>query len=176
VARKGEKILQPGKHDGGKASADVLAELAEWAPFQFSASGHPNLVDAAIAKVKALGSVTSAIRLIGVPQGISRTIQRNMQIQKTGRTTDYTVGIVKDVNYRTALTYPKPGGGKGRVGFRDQVLCTRYSASGDSGSVVLNMKKEVVGLHFAGSDSSSIFNRIGHVVDALHIDVVTVRM
>jgi hypothetical protein len=59
------------------------------------------------------------------------------------------------------------------VGFRDQVLCTRYSASGDSGSAVLNMEKEIVGLHFAGSDSSSIFNRIGHVLDALSIEVVT---
>ena len=99
-----------------------------------------------------------------------------MQVQKTGRTTDYTIGIIKDINFRTALTYRKPGGGRGRVGFWDQVLCTRYTASGDSGSAVLNMEKEVVGLHFAGSDSSSIFNRIGHALDALLIDVVTTKI
>ena len=145
-------------------------------PFQFSASGYLNLVDAAIAKVKSAKTVTSAIRLIGVPKGVNRTVQRDMQVQKTGRTTDYTIGIVKDINYRTDLSYKKPGGGKGRVGFRDRVLCTRFTAGGDSGSAVLNMKNEVVGLHFAGSDSSSIFNRIGHVLDALLIDVVTVTI
>ena len=176
LGARGDKILQAGKADGGKVPADVLAELAEWVPFQFSGTGYPNLVDAAIAKVKSARNVTSAIRLIGVPVGVNRTVQRNMQVQKTGRTTDYTVGIVKDINYRTALNYQKPGGGQGRVGFRDQVLCTRYTAGGDSGSAVLNMDKEVVGLHFAGSDSSSIFNRIGHVLDALLIDVVTVKI
>jgi len=179
LAKKGDKILQAGKYDGGKVPADVIAELAElsdWVPFQFSGSGYPNLVDAAIAKVKSDSMVTSAIRLIGVPVGISQAVQRDMQVQKTGRTTDYTVGIVKDINYRTALKYNKPGGGKGRVGFRDQVLCTRYTAGGDSGSAVLNMNKEVVGLHFAGSDSSSIFNRIGHVLDALLIDLVTAKI
>ena len=62
------------------------------------------------------------------------------------------------------------------MGFRDQVLCTRYSAGGDSSWAVLNMKKEVVGLHFAGSASSSIFNRIGHVLDALKIEVVTSKI
>jgi hypothetical protein len=176
LGARGDLILQPGKDDGGKAPADVLAELAEWAPFQFTAAGYPNLVDAAIARVKSAKSATSAIRLIGVPQGVSRIVRRNMQVQKTGRTTDYTIGVIKDINFRTALTYRKPGGGRGRVGFWDQVLCTRYTASGDSGSAVLNMEKEVVGLHFAGSDSSSIFNRIGHALDALLIEVVTTKI
>ena len=171
LARKGDKILQPGRADGGRAPRDVIALLADWVPFQFASSGFPNLVDAAIAKVKG-GDATSSIRLIGVPQGVSQTVRRGMQVQKTGRTTDYTVGVVKDVNYRLALQYQKPGGGQGRVGFKDQILCTRYTAPGDSGSAVLNMRKKVVGLHFAGSDSSSIFNRIQHVLDALSIEVV----
>ncbi len=114
------------------------------------AQRYPNVVDAAIARVKSGASVTSAIRVIGVPTGVSRTVRRGMQVQKTGRTTDYTVGIINDINYRTSLRYKRPGGGRGRVGFRDQVRCSRSSAGGDSGSAVLNMKKEVVGFHFAG--------------------------
>ena len=92
----GDKVLQPGKYDGGKAPADVLAVLAEWVPFQFSTAGFPNFVDAAIARVKSAKSVASAVRLIGVPQGVSRIVRRDMQVQKTGRTTDYTVGVVRD--------------------------------------------------------------------------------
>ena len=94
-----------------------------------------------------------------------------MRVQKVGRTTDYTTGVVLDVHYRLALRYKKPGGGTGRVGLRDQVLCTRYTAGGDSGSAVLNSRKRVVGLHFAGSPSTSIFNRIGHVFDLLDLEL-----
>jgi hypothetical protein len=175
LGKKGDKIIQPGRYDGGQAPADVIAELADWVPFQFTASTYPNLVDAALGKVKAK-DVTSAIRLIGVPAGVSANVRRGMQVQKTGRTTDYTIGVVKDINYRTSLRYAKPGGGKGRVGFRDQVLCTRYTAPGDSGSAVLDMQRRVVGLHFAGSSSSSIFNRIANVLSALKVALVTTKI
>jgi S1-C subfamily serine protease len=173
LAQKGDKILQPGVVDGGAVPADLIGKLEDFVPFQFTATGFPNLVDAAIANLKATIESTSAIRLIGVPAGVSTTLRRNMQVQKTGRTTDYTVGVITDINYRLPLSYKKPGGGSGRVGLRDQVLCTRYTAGGDSGSAVLNMKKEVVGLHFAGSPSSSIFNKIANVLAALNIEIVT---
>lgn len=173
VASVGDVIIQPGRADGGKAPKDVIAKLTDWIAFQFTPLTFPNLVDAAIAKVKSPKLVTSAIRLIGVPKGVSRVLRRGMRVQKTGRTTDYTQGIIRDVNYRLPLRYKKPGGGTGRAGLRDQILCTRYTDGGDSGSAVLNMQKKVVGLHFAGSSSTSIFNRIGHVLDLLGIDVVT---
>jgi hypothetical protein len=171
----GDHIIQPGDHDDGQA-ADVIAELTSWVPFQFTTTGHPNLVDAAIAKVKKAAEVTSAVRLIGVPKGVSGVVRRGMKVQKTGRTTDYTIGVIKDINYRLALKYKKPGGGTGRVGLADQVLCTRYTAGGDSGSAVFNMTGKVVGLHFAGSPSTSVFNRIEHVLSALDIELVTTNV
>lgn len=172
----GDAIIQPGDHDGGKASADVVAELAAWVPFQFTTTGYPNFVDAAIAKVKKAADVTSAVRLIGVPKGTSNVVRRGMRVQKTGRTTDYTTGVIKDINYRLALRYRKPGGGTGRVGLAEQVLCTRYTAGGDSGSAVFNMSGKVVGLHFAGSPSTSVFNRIEHVLAGLDIELVTTKV
>ena len=96
-----------------------------------------------------------------------------MKVQKTGRTTDHTIGIIRDVDYRTTLRYRKPTGGSLRVGFKDQVLCSRYTAPGDSGSAILNMNRKVVGLHFAGSPSTSVFNKIGNVLDALNLEIVT---
>ncbi len=173
IAQKGDKIVQPGPIDGGTAPADIIGKLDDFVPFQFTTTGYPNLIDAAIAKLRRNVGVTSAIRRIGVPAGVSTIVRRDMQVQKTGRTTDYTVGVITDINYRLALNYKKPGGGTGRAGLRDQVLCTRYTAGGDSGSAVLNMKKQVVGLHFAGSPSSSIFNKIVNVLAALNINVVT---
>jgi len=75
-----------------------------------------------------------------------------------------------------ALNYKKPGGGSGRVGLQDLVLCTRFTDGGDSGSAVLDMNKRIVGLHFAGSPSSSIFNKINNVLTQLDIDVVTSKI
>jgi len=37
---------------------------------------------------------------------------------------------------------------------RDQVLCTRYTAGGDSGAAVFNSNNQIVGLHFAGTPST----------------------
>jgi hypothetical protein len=84
------------------------------------------------------------------------------------------LGIVRDVNYRTAIRYrrPTPPHRRARVGFRDQVLCSRYTDGGDSGSIVLNEQNEAVGLHFAGSPSTSIFNRISPVLQALGVQLV----
>ncbi len=175
VAKKGDVIIQPGKHDDG-TSADKIAKLFDWVPFQFTASGFPNTVDAAIAKVNKKSDVVSAIRLIGIPKGISKVVRRGMKVQKTGRTTDYTIGEITDTDYRLALTYKKTSSTSGRVGLSDQVLCTRYTAGGDSGSAVLNMSQKVVGLHFAGSPSTSIFNKIQNVVDLLDVAIVTKKV
>ena len=172
----GDRVIQPGKYDEGAAPGDVIAELSQWIPFQFTSTGYPNTVDAAIAKVKNKASVTSAVRLIGVPTGASNRVRRGMRVQKTGRTTDYTQGIIQDINYRMALDYKKPGGGSGRVGLQDLVLCTRFTDGGDSGSAVLDMNKRIVGRHFAGSPSSSIFNKINNVLTQLDIDVVTSKI
>jgi hypothetical protein len=173
TGKAGDEILQPGPADNGVTPGDAIAKLSEWVPFDFTAATYPNLVDAAIAELDDAALAQSAIRRIGTPKGVSSTLRLGMQVQKCGRTTDYTIGVIRDVNYRTSLRYKKPGGGRGRVGFRDQILCTRFTDGGDSGSAVLNMRQEVVGLHFAGSPSSSIFNRIESVLAALRIEIVT---
>lgn len=176
LARIDDPIIQPGKADGGRRASDEIAKLADWMPFIFSRAGYPNLVDAAIARARSRNHVTSVIRGNGVPKGVSAVIRRGMKVQKTGRTTRHTTGTIEDIDFRTALRYKRPNGTLGRVGFKQQVLCTRYTAGGDSGSLVLNMKGKAVGLHFAGSPSTSIFNPIDAVLNALDIEVVTVEI
>lgn len=177
LCQVGDVIIQAGRYDGGIDPDDILCELVEWVPFEFSESGYPNLVDAAIARVKNTAEVTSAVHLIGVPNGHSTYVRRGMQVKKSGRTTDFTLGEITDTDYRLQLWYKKPdGSGKARAGLADQVLCTRYTAPGDSGAAVFNTSDNVVGLHFAGSSSTSIFNRIGHVFDALGLELVTTEI
>lgn len=94
-----------------------------------------------------------------------------MKVVKVGRTTNRTVGEVRDVHFRFLLDY---GDDVGEVGFTDQVLCTRYTQPGDSGSLVIDQASgKAVGLHFAGANGGSVFNPIADVLDALRISLVT---
>lgn len=173
LGQPGDPIYQPSTQHGGGAS-DVIALLEDAVKFIFSDGGYPNLADAAIAKVSNPADVDPAIKSIGVPQGVSTELQEGLPVQMTGSVSGHTIGVVKDPDFVAELYYKTAGGGASRVGFREQVMCERFTVEGDSGALVLNMDGEAVGLHFAGSDSVSIFNRIDAVLDALDIELVVV--
>ena len=162
----GTSIVQPGRKDGGGRS-EIVGALLRSVEFDFGA-GYMNFCDAAVATLSEGVEVSTSIPTIGTPTydpNLSITV--GMTVQKTGRTTGYTTGVVQDVHFRTLMLYPKPSGGYGNAGFRDQVLCTRYSDGGDSGSVVCDMDGHAVGLHWAGSNAASIFSPLQFVFQAL---------
>lgn len=175
LAQLGDPILQPAAGDGGLVGSDRLAQLSDWVPMQFSTSSFPNLVDAAIAQVRK-SAVRSDILDIGLPAGIA-WVRIGSEVKKSGRTSGFTMGQVIDSNFRVSFLYKNPSssppGQFARAGLQDQVLCTRYSDVGDSGSAVLNRDNRVVGLHFAGSSSASAFNKIHHVMNLLDLELVT---
>jgi hypothetical protein len=51
--------------------------------------------------------------------------------------------------------------------FSDQLLAGPMSQGGDSGSAVLDNNNRLIGLLFAGSENSTIINRIEHVFSEL---------
>ncbi len=51
--------------------------------------------------------------------------------------------------------------------FTDQLMAGAMSQGGDSGSAVLDNNNNLVGLLFAGSDTSTIINRIENVFSSL---------
>jgi hypothetical protein len=170
TAKKGDAIVYPGPDDGGKKPKDVIATLEKVQKFT-TGGNFVNLVDCAMAKPVPgrIADLRDGIRGLGLPTGVA-VAKRGMAVTKVGRTTGRTVGTVRDVNFRFVLDYDKVGS----VGFRDQVLCTRYTRGGDSGSLVLESKtKRAIGLHFAGANGGSVFNPIGPVLKALGVTLVT---
>ena len=170
LAKNGDSIIYPGKADGGAMPADLVAKLSGFKKF-VTGGDFVNRVDCAIAKPTAarLPDVVSQIKGFIVPKGTIAP-KRGMAVVKVGRTTGKTKGEIRDVNFRFTLTYP----GVGEVGFIDQVLCSRYTKGGDSGSIVIDEATgRAVGLHFAGANGGSVFNPIDDVLSALGIKLVT---
>jgi hypothetical protein len=176
LAQAGDAILQPGPVDGGNGTNDKVARLTDFVKFDYAQTGFPNHVDAAIAEITDRAYLRE-IRSLGIaPQGVGRVIRAGMKVHKVGRTTSHTWGQIEDTDFQVQLHFPDPNRPPGStatlpVFFRDQVLCTRYTDSGDSGSLVLTQRNLAVGLHFAGSQAASVFNRIRNVFDLLSIEL-----
>lgn len=170
TARKGDHVIYPGAADGGRMPEDLVATLADFVKFQVGGD-FVNRVDCAVVKPTEarLADVVAEIKGLGLPKGTSKA-RRGMKVVKVGRTTGRTTGEVRDVNFRFTLNYPEVGD----VGFLDQVLCTRYTKPGDSGSLVVDRETgRAVGLHFAGASGGSVFNPIDEVLSALGVTLVT---
>jgi hypothetical protein len=200
-ATAGDLILQPGTADGGTTSSDVIAHLERFCPIEFSqepgtcslassfaeignliasllGSKHrvqtiranpqaTNLVDCAVARPVNDGDVLDEILNIGVVSGtLDATL--GMSVRKSGRTTGLTTGTISVVDATISVSY-----GVGRVAtFENQLVAGPMSQGGDSGSlVVAGDSLKAVGLLFAGSDQSTIFNPIQAVLDCLNITI-----
>jgi hypothetical protein len=196
-ARPGDAILQPGPYDGGTHPADHIADLLDFAPISFSDSpsscpaglgvasllngiaalfgsatrlravsiqAAENTVDAAIARPLNSADVKDEILEIGRIQGLG-TGSLGLSVKKSGRTTGLTTGQILQVDVAATVQY---GEGKTAL-FVDQLMAGPMSQGGDSGSAVLDNDHRLVGLLFAGSDNSTIINRIENVLSALRL-------
>ncbi|MEA3310257.1 MAG: hypothetical protein U9Q70_12210 [Chloroflexota bacterium] len=126
-----------------------------------------NLMDAALAKPVNPAQVMPRIMQLGFPTGAG-TPNLGQEVQKMGRTSGLTEGIVRQIDVEVSVDY------NGRsVRFTDQVFTDPMSKPGDSGSAILDMGKRVVGLLFAGSDQITIFTPIQRILEHFGVTVVT---
>jgi hypothetical protein len=164
----GAPIFQPGLLDGGNVNTDEIAALSKFIPL--SPSG--NKVDCAIAKVTGKKLVSKDVLHIGPPTGTTDAAI-DMSVHKFGRTTSYTVGQIKSINTDVTVSYDT-----GNFVFQEQIIIVGtsrhpFSKAGDSGSLILERStNKAVGLLFAGSNSHTIANHIGDVLEALKVTLV----
>ncbi|MEM7033501.1 MAG: hypothetical protein AAF629_28375 [Chloroflexota bacterium] len=192
-ARKGDPILQPGTYDEGNIEHQV-AVLDSFVPIDFGdepagcqsiellklitrltgkdlgdTTTQPaqaiNFVDAALAKPIDPDQFSREIVGIGTPTG-SADVGLGEFVKKSGRTTGYTEGRIVQIDVTTSVLY----GGKAAT-FGQQLMADGMSAAGDSGSVILNKQNQVVGLLFAGSETTTLINPIGGILSTLNIEI-----
>lgn len=200
-AKPGDLILQPGPVDGGSAQEDAIAHLERFCPIEFATqpgscdiadtyasvgntlagwlgSKHRlnimqsdpqaiNTVDAAVARPIKDEDVLDEILEIGTIQGtLEGTL--GMSIRKSGRTTAFSTSQISLINATVEINY----GGSRTARFENQLVSGPMSQGGDSGSlVVAGGSQSAVGLLFAGSSQSTIFNPIQAVLDCLEVDL-----
>ena len=192
-AELGDQTWQPGAYDGGQPS-DTIGHLLRWVPIHFEDDDSTcpianmvigffnflaglfhrhsrlytksldfNIVDAALSRAIDDNDLLDEILGIGVPAGFADA-QVMEGIKKSGRTTEVNQGSVIDTEGAAKVSY----GAKGVAMFEDQIITTKIAEGGDSGSLVLNDRNEIVGQLFAGSDTMTIVNKISNVIDALN--------
>lgn len=146
----GDIIIQPGTLDGGNVAYNAIARLEDFEPINFAGD---NEMDAAIAKINGKNA-NPFIPHIGRIRGV-REPSAGMIVEKFGRTTGYTRGIIQDIGADVLINI-----NGNRVRFIDQMRITSsipgilFSSGGDSGSLILH-RKNAVGLLFAGSDTTN---------------------
>jgi len=171
-ARIGDPVIQPSSGDGGDVQEDAIGELFDFVKLRFwgdlNSPPPVNRVDAACALVHRFGEFSREIFWVGYPKGwrsresLERAVAAgNNRVQKTGRTTGYTQGQISAVAFDGEVEYES-----GIAFFEDQILIEpgNFSAGGDSGSAILDMDENIVGLLFAGGPTHTIANCIEDVV------------
>lgn len=125
-----------------------------------------NMVDAAVARPINDADVLDEILNIGVITGTTEGTL-GMQVRKSGRTTGFTTGVITTIEATVSVNY-----GSGRVAtFENQFVTGPMSEGGDSGSLIVTADSQLaVGLLFAGSTQSTIFNPIQAVLDCLNVE------
>ena len=198
-AQIGDPILQPGPYDGGRYPEDHIADLEQFIPINIigvpsecsiasstvnflngiagilgssvqlqaiDTQATDNLVDAAIARPLNPDDVKDEILQIGTIEGTAEG-ELGMSLKKSGRTTGLTTGEIQQVDVTVNVQY-----GTGKIAmFTDQLMAGAMSQGGDSGSAVLDNNNRLVGLLFAGSDTTTIMNRIQNVFSALGVSL-----
>lgn len=125
-----------------------------------------NEVDCAVAKPIDPNMFTGEILGIGHISG-TKPAALGMQVRKSGRTTGFTTGTVNLLNATVNVAY-----GNRVARFTGQIITGPMSQGGDSGSLIVDgTENKAVGLLFAGSNLSTIFNPIDKVLSALNINI-----
>jgi hypothetical protein len=161
----GDRIFYPARPDGGTVPDSAIATLTSFNAL-LPGAGYSNAADAALARIAAdrVDDIDYAI------PGAKRPLQvavpyEGMRVTLTGRSAGAgAVSTVRDLHATVEPYYS----GVGFVGFKDQVECPSYTSDGDSGALVIAADTgEIVGLHIAGSPTSSYFTPFAAVRKAV---------
>jgi hypothetical protein len=185
AATAGESIIEPSLIDTGSCTSSGALPVATLTQFFDFIKSPGNRIDAAIAAVDS-GAVNpngniyligdtldgNGVPLPGAPKagtGIAGTV--GMGVAKSGRTTGLTCSTISATDVATVVTYTANCDGSGSsfpVNYSNQISINGgdFSGGGDSGSLVVSQTTaDPVALLYAGSDTDTVANPVGDVLN-----------
>lgn len=141
--------LQPGPYDGAIPVEDVIGNVERFVPLKRRGS---NRFDAAVTRPASPDLLSPEILEIGTLSGVADP-EIDMKVIKSGRSSGVTRGIITVVDATVSVDY-----GDYALRFDRQVVTDLVSDGGDSGSVIVDGDRRVLGLLFAGSDEVTVFS------------------
>jgi len=164
----GDNMCQPSRVDTGSCPSNVVGSLQR--------AALTNRVDGAVASISGRTFDCSIVDIGNVAGTNTATL--GMAVRKRGRTTGLTHGTVDSVSLSVRIDYEDGIGEKilsNQIGITpDTAQNAMFGDHGDSGSVVVDGSRKIVGLYFAGSDDGyGVANPIADVLTALNISVCT---
>jgi hypothetical protein len=148
----GDHILQPGEYDTPRLMAmgvtdNTIGYLRDWMKLD---PNNDNLIDAAIAEPINQDAATEFILANDANQLIrvkgTKSVTQPMLVKKYSRTTDVAEGKIVDWDASVIVTYQGIP-----CKFVDQIIIEMDATPGDSGSLILDMDNNAVGLLFGGA-------------------------
>jgi len=193
----GDAIMQPGPHDITPEMGDcrigtlaefvpiskldlsecltskIVAKLLNFFPWLFHRKTRMvpmvepgiNKVDCALALPDTSTDALETILDVGTTKGATEA-EVGLKVKKSGRTTELTFGEITAINAVVNVGL----GGMDFAIFEDQIVTPPMAEGGDSGSALLDLENNIVGLLFAGSEQSTIFGRWANVKESLELD------
>jgi hypothetical protein len=164
-------VVQPSPLDDNCVvgiTSDQLGVLTAYVPVDLSATGS-NLVDCAIVKTSTTLVNTSTLPDgYGVPTSTVVPAFLGQKVQKYGRTSGYTKGVVTALNVAFPIAYANGVANfVGQIEVSGDAGFASLGAPGDSGSLVVDMDRNPVALLFAGGAGLTDCNPIADVLSQL---------
>ncbi|HXQ72697.1 MAG TPA: hypothetical protein VN844_19525 [Pyrinomonadaceae bacterium] len=146
-ARKGERIVQPGRLDH-RGSRNTIGNLLEFFPYEKGG----NLVDfACLTPRNPAEADLFNIEAIGKWNGFTKAVE-GMRVAKVGRTTGYTEGEIQSLDATFQTSYDDEP-----LLFIKQIKTTCKMEEGDSGAALVDLKsKKICGLCVATDNIASV--------------------
>lgn len=166
-ARVGDEIFQAQRERGR-----VVAALAAWVPITLETPNRVDIASAVIDEKTAFENAFLPLRNRPTPQGTAAP-RVGARVFKVGRTSGLTVGQITAVEARV----PNVGYGIGAAAFEGSLIIegqggSTFSAPGDSGSGIYNLRGRLVGFLYAGDGTITLACPAREALGALELSVI----
>lgn len=173
----GERVLVPSLEQAranGMLENALFGRLVMVNPLSYDFEKASTNVDAATVRPDSPEELDNELALLGVrPSGVRADAPIGLPVRKVGFATELTFGTVLARHTILGLPYPDVSGRLRTIWFTDLLGITPFTQPGDSGSLVLDLQGEAVGLHMGSSETMSICMPIQRVLDSVRCTLDT---